>query len=129
MLTETRKTKILIKIGELKKEKTELEQKLKEEKDFNIAAWNQYGSELCSASMVAKEAAIAKKIADIAEKIHILEQYLIGAFSASERTQLFKLMVATDEAIKELEAKRLKLQESSSKFVLLDALLIQSGVE
>ena len=129
MLLETRKVKILVKINELQKEKTELERKLREEKDFNIAAWKEYGSELCANSMIANEAVIAKKIADVAEKIHILEQYLTGAFSASGRTQLYKLTVATDEAIKELEAKRLKLQESLSKFVLLDALLIQSGVE
>ena len=128
MLTETRKIKILVKIGELKKEKTELEQKLREEKHFNISAWAEYGSELCSNGMIANEIAIAKKIADVAEKIHILEQYLIGAFSASERTQLYELTMAIDEAIKELEAERLKLQESLDKFILLDELLIQSGV-
>ena len=42
MLTETRKTKILVKIGELKKEKTELEQKLREEKHFNVSSWAEY---------------------------------------------------------------------------------------
>ena len=129
MLTETRKTKILVKIGELKKEKTELEQKLREEHHFNVSAWAEYGSELCSASMVAEETAIAKKIADVAEKIHILEQYLTGAFSVLEKTQLYELTMDIDEAIKKLEAKKLKFRESLDKFILLNALLIQSGVE
>ena len=71
MLLETRKVKILVKINELQKEKTELERKLREEKDFNIAAWKEYGSELCANSMIANEAVIAKKIADVAEKYNV----------------------------------------------------------
>ncbi|MBI2446810.1 MAG: hypothetical protein HYV51_03290 [Parcubacteria group bacterium] len=129
MLTETQKARILVKIDALRTEKTELEHKLQEEKDFNVAAWNQYGSELCSKSMVAKEMAIDERIADVEKKINILEQYLVGAFSASERTQIFKLKMTTDEAIKELEAKKLKLQESLDKFILLEALLMQIDIK
>ena len=102
---------------------------MREEKDFNIAAWKEYGSELCANSMIENEAVIAKKIANISEKIHILEQYINGAFSVSERTQLYELTMDIDEAIKKLEAKKLKFRESLDKFILLNALLIQSGVE
>lgn len=126
MPTEADKTGILVKIDELKKEKAALNQRLEEERNFHIAAWNEYGSELCAGEMADNEAAIAKKIADVSKKINILEQYLIGGFSAEERARLLELIAANSEAIRNLEAEKLKLQECLNNFNLLDALLKES---
>lgn len=130
MVSEIHRAKILVKIDELKKEKFALNQRLEKEKSFNIVAWKEYGSELCSAEMDANETAIVKKIADVIEKINILEYYLVGgAFSTFGRSQLRELIADHKKAIESTELVKLRMQESLDKFILLDELLMQSGIK
>ncbi len=76
------------KIKELEKEIGKLRFQLKSTESFNRSAWEEYGSELCSGEMIANENAIRDDIAEVKDKIVLLERFVGGNFDLSQESYL-----------------------------------------
>lgn len=64
------------KIKELEQEARLLQGELSSEVSFNMAAWNEYGSELCAGEMIRKESEIRARIARVESKISLLCRFI-----------------------------------------------------
>lgn len=88
MPTDTEKAKIVAAIKDMEKQAADLTLELEREKEFNLAAWNEYGSELCANELIGNERRISEKIKTIKEKINLLNDFLTGKISVLEEETL-----------------------------------------
>jgi len=117
--------KILTKIIELEKKKSDLNQKLQSLISSNSSAWNTYGSELCAGSMMAEEKNLSDKIAEVDRNIDILTSFFDGEFILTEETILKKKLEIIENSKatlkKEEDAINLLLSKFSKFRELLDS--------
>ncbi len=76
MQSEVQRAKATIKIDELQKKLTELQEKYDNECSANEYAANHYGSECCAGGMIAAERGILEEITGANEDIGLLQEYL-----------------------------------------------------
>lgn len=76
------------KIKELEKEEKMLREELRNKQSFNASAWAEYGSELCSGSMIREEQDIRSRVNGVCEKIALLKRLLDGKLDFSEEEKL-----------------------------------------
>ena len=65
-------------ISFLEKEAQRLRVNLRDKEAFNLAAWKEYGSELCSSSMVVEERKIQSEINQVNANIVLLRKFVEG---------------------------------------------------
>ena len=106
-MTELDRARVLVLIESLTKQKDELEKKLRGERDFNMSAWNMYGSELCAGDMERKEKDLEEEIKEIENRISLLRSFSNEIFEIDTEEEID----TEKELEKELAGINVKLQE------------------
>lgn len=102
----------------LSKEEEKLSGELKKLEAFHKAAWEEYGSELCSVEMLGKENAIAKKISRIkAMKEIILSRNLNGKMLKQVLADIDDLLSKADEMQASLNKDKEAVNKEKSLFI------------
>ncbi|MDO8523037.1 MAG: hypothetical protein Q7S12_01985 [bacterium] len=116
--------KIAREIERLKEEKARFEKKLKAKKEFNKSAWNEYGSELCAASLERAESDIQTSINRVSNHINLLTEYLEGKIDLEKTKILSKKIKDINDEIQKLETKKSALRKELDKLGLVEILLL-----
>ncbi|KKS44398.1 hypothetical protein A2567_00765 [Candidatus Azambacteria bacterium RIFOXYD1_FULL_42_11] len=87
-ISDVDKAKIIAAIENLKKKQADLRCDLKSMEEFNLAAWAEYGSELCPNEMAADERRISDEIKEFQKIIDLLGEFLAGHIKLSEEADL-----------------------------------------
>jgi len=90
MTDNTLKTAAENKIKELERMRTNLNEQLSSKQSFNLAAWSEYGSELCAGEMIRDEQEISNRISEIVNKIALLRKFIQGELDVSAEEKLKK---------------------------------------
>lgn len=123
MPTDAEKEKITIATENFKRQIAELTNDHEREKSFNLAAWNEYGSELCANEMIAKELKIFEKIMAIQTTVDLLNDFLAGKISISEEETLRTADHLCTKIIKEHEDRKKKIKARLENISLVKSFL------
>ena len=125
VLSELEKAKIIVMLDVLGRRKEEAEKRLQEKSSLNISAWQQYGSELCGASMVEGERIISDEIRDIQHKFDLLTAYKNGEYDVSDTRVLTlkDIISGVGKDIEQLTLQRQKAENDWKEIELVKSLI------
>lgn len=126
MATDEVREKVISAIEIIKKQITGLECDYKVEKENNLAAWKEYGSELCANELIANESKIFEKILEAQKTLDLLNNFLAGKISFLETEALrttdhtCTLIIKEHEAIiREHENRKAQIKERLENIALI----------
>lgn len=119
----TTNQKIVREIDKLKEEKARLEEELRAKAEFNRAAWQEYGSELCANEMVRNLDKIREKIAAVEKKIKLLVRYLDGCIRPQIKQSVQATILEFDRQIDSLTLQKMVSEETLKEISDLENLL------